>query len=100
MPTKAIHGRSVSGDRYPLDLPAYQKIANADHRFNVDQLYSFNDIARITGLSSVGVRQRAVLDGWPTAPVWIHPSKIRRPAYVSGDFLRNIQLQAGGQDDK
>jgi hypothetical protein len=93
------HGRSAAADRYPLGLPAYQKIANAEHRFDSEQWYSFADIARITGLSSVGVRQRAILDGWPAAPVWIHSSKMRRPSYVSGDFLRSIQLQTGGQDD-
>lgn len=94
---KADQARGLK--RFPLDLPAYQKIANAEHRFDSEQLYSFADIARITGLSSVGVRQRAILDGWPTAPVWIHSSKRRRPSYVSGDFLRSIQHQAGGQDD-
>jgi len=45
------------------------------------------------------VRQRAFSDNWPTIPIWSHESKLRRPAYISGDFLRNIQLKAGGQDN-
>lgn len=99
MATKPNHGSNVTAEQYPLGLSAYQKIANAEHRFDSERLYSITDVARLSGLSSVGVRQRALSDNWPTVPLWVHESKVRRPAYISGDFLRTIQLEAGGQDD-
>ena len=99
MYNNAKQGFSISENRIPLGLPAYKKISNSSHEFETDRLYSFHDIARLTGLSPVGVRQRAILDQWPTAPIWVHSSRIRRPQYVSGEFLRDIQLKVGGQDN-
>lgn len=92
--TKPAHGYIGTVEQYALSLPAYQKIANAQHDFNMDKLYSHSDISRLTGLSSVGVRQRAIMDKWPTASLWNEPSKVRHPAFVSGEFLRLIQLRA------
>jgi len=99
MASKPTRGSNVTAEQYPLGLPAYQKIANAEHRFDSGRLYSIVDVARLSGLSAVGVRQRAFSDNWPTIPIWSHESKLRRPAYISGDFLRDIQLKAGGKDD-
>jgi hypothetical protein len=75
----------------PLHLPAYRKIAAASHVFEDAPLYSFSDISHLIGVSRVGVRQRAIIDRWPTVEIWMHQGKTRRPQYVSGAFLATLQ---------
>ena len=80
-----------SPDHLPLGLLAYQKIASSDHQFQPGYLYSFNDIGRLSGLTGVGVRYRAMMDGWPLVTVWVEQHRERRPRYVDGAFLSGIQ---------
>jgi len=78
----------------PLHLPAYRKLAAASHQFENSPLYSFTDIGRLIGVTRIGVRQRAFIDQWPTVEIWMHQGKTRRPQYVPGVFLANLQEQA------
>lgn len=73
------------------DSKAYQQIASASHSFQPGLIYSLADVAKLTGLSRNGIAQRAFLDGWPAVKIWAHRSKRRRPYFVSGEFLREIQ---------
>ena len=78
----------------PLHLPAYRKLAAASHQFENSPFYSFTDIGRLIGVSRIGVRQRAFIDHWPTVEIFMHQGKTRRPQYVPGVFLANLQEQA------
>jgi len=78
----------------PLHLPAYRKLAAASYQFENSPFYSFTDIGRLIGVSRIGVRQRAFIDQWPTVEIFMHQGKTRRPQYVPGVFLANLQEQA------
>jgi len=75
----------------PTHYKAYKQIALASHSFQPGYLYSFADVAKLAGLTRQCIAQRAHLDEWPTVKVWVHRSKLRRPYFVRGDFLREIQ---------
>ena len=75
----------------PLHLPVYRKLAAASHVFEDAPLYSFSDIARLIGVTRIAVRQRAIIDRWPTVEIWMHQGKTRRPQYVEGTILFYLQ---------
>lgn len=76
------------------DTPAYKKMANSEHIFDADKLYSFADIARLTGVSAMGIRQRAIYDQWPTVSIFVAKGQAKRPHFVSGSFLKSLQKKA------
>jgi len=77
-----------------MALPVYQKIKSTSHAFEIGQYYSLSSLARILGFSPTGVRQRAINDQWPLLDVWCDKRCMRRPNFVSGDFLSGIKKQA------
>ena len=77
------------------ELPAYQKLRNANHRFQSTALYSFADIGRIIGMTDEAVRQRALADQWPCAEIYIRPGRVRRSHFVFGEFLAGLQRNGG-----
>ncbi|MFZ9080275.1 MAG: hypothetical protein ACO23H_17205 [Alphaproteobacteria bacterium] len=77
-----------------MALPVYQKIKSTNHPFEIGQYYSLSTLARILGFSAVGIRQRAINDQWPMLNVWCDKHRMRRPHFVSGEFLSNIQKTA------
>ena len=76
-----------------MTVPVYQRIQSTSHVFEHGQWYTLSSLARILGFSAVGIRQRAVTDQWPLLPVWCEKHRMRRPNFISGDFLRDIQKQ-------
>tara|TARA_R100001230_G_C5502752_1_gene46164 strand:+ start:135 stop:407 length:273 start_codon:yes stop_codon:yes gene_type:complete len=76
------------------DTPAYKKMANSEHTFKPKKLYSFADIARLTGVSAMGIRQRAIYDQWPTISIFVAKGQTKRPHFVSGSFLKSLQKKA------
>jgi len=74
--------------------PAYKKIANSEHIFDADKFYSFADIARLTGVSAMGIRQRAFYDHWPLVSIFVAKGRTQRPHFVSGSFLKSLQKKA------
>ncbi len=76
------------------DTPAYKKMANCKHTFEPEKLYSFADIARLTGVSAMGIRQRAIYDQWPTVSIFVAKGRAQRPHFVSGSFLESLQKKA------
>lgn len=76
------------------DTPAYKKMANSEHIFDAEKLYSFADIARLTGVSAMGIRQRAIYDQWPTVSIFVAKGQAQRPHFVSGSFLKSLQKKA------
>ena len=76
------------------DTPAYRKMANCQHIFDAEKLYSFADIARLTGVSAMGIRQRAIYDEWPTISIFVAKGQAKRPHFVSGSFLKSLQKKA------
>lgn len=76
------------------DTPAYKKMANSEHIFDADKFYSFADIARLTGVSAMGIRQRAFYDHWPLVSIFVAKGKTQRPHFVSGSFLKSLQKKA------
>jgi len=77
-----------------LSLPVYQKIKSTNHIFQNDQWYSLRSLAKILGFSATGIRQRCIVDSWPTLPVYCEADRVRRPMFVYGDYLSNIQKAA------
>jgi hypothetical protein len=76
------------------NTPAYKKMANCKHTFEPEKLYSFADIARLTGVSAMGIRQRAIYDQWPTISIFVAKGQAKRPHFVSGSFLKSLQKKA------
>ena len=76
-----------------MALPFYQKIKSTSHVFEHGQWYTLSSLARILGFSPTGIRQRAIIDQWPLLDVWCEKHRMRRPNFISGDFLRDIQKQ-------
>lgn len=76
------------------DTPAYKKMAKCEHIFAADKFYSFADIARLTGVSAMGIRQRAIYDQWPLVSIFVAKGKTQRPHFVSGSFLKSLQKKA------
>ena len=76
------------------DTPAYKKMANCKHKFDPEMLYTFADIGRLTGVSAMGIRQRAFYDQWPTVSIFVAKGQAQRPHFVSGSFLKSLQKKA------
>jgi hypothetical protein len=79
-----------------LSLPVYQKIKTTSHTFQKGQWYSLRSLAQILGFSATGIRQRCIVDSWPTLPVYFSAGRIRRPQFVDGAFLADIQQAIRG----
>jgi len=74
--------------------PAYKKMAKCEHIFDDETLYSFTDIGRLTGVSAMGIRQRAFYDQWPLVSIFVAKGRTQRPHFVSGSFLKSLQKKA------
>ena len=79
------------------ELPAYRKMRSATHRFKETALYSFADVAQIIGLTHEAVRKRAIIDQWPCVEIFIRAGRVRRPHFVPGEFLANLQLNGDSE---
>ena len=79
------------------EMPAYQKMRSATHRFKETALYSFGDVAQIIGLTHEAVRKRAIIDQWPCVEIFIRAGRVRRPHFVPGEFLANLQLNGDAE---
>lgn len=84
--------------RIPACLSVYQKLASVDYEFEPELLYTFADIGRLIGVSSMGVRQRALYDEWPLVSVHVCKGRGRRSHYVRGEFLQALQKAVSGQE--
>ena len=76
----------------PTCQPVYRKLASADYHFESEVLYTFADIGRLIGVSSMGIRQRALYDQWPLVSVHVHKGQGRRNHYVKGEFPSSHQI--------
>ena len=83
-----------SFEHISLGLTAYRKLASTGHEFDPEMLYTFADIGRLTGVSAMGIRQRAIYDQWPTVSVHVAKGQAKRPHYVSGAFLVEVKAAA------
>lgn len=84
--------------RFHLDTPVYKRIGASDHQFEDGQYYSLRSLGLILGMTPVGIRQRCIVDEWPTLPVWTETKRIRRPQFIDGGFLKSIQQTVRGGD--
>jgi len=71
--------------------PAYKKIANSEHIFDADKFYSFADIARLTGVSAMGIRQRAFYDHWPLVSIFVAKGRTQRPHFSAVHFSNHYR---------
>jgi len=83
-----------SFEHISLGLTAYRKLASTGHEFDPEMLYTFADIGRLTGVSAMGIRQRAIYDQWPTVSVHVAKGQAKRAHYVSGAFLAEVKAAA------
>ena len=86
--------KECSIEQIPMGLNVYRKIATTGHTFEPEMFYSFADVARLINTSSMGVRQRAIYDQWPTVSVHVSKGQAKRPRYISGSYLEKIQMAA------
>ena len=78
----------------PTCQSVYRKLASADYHFESEVLYTFADIGRLIGVSSMGIRQRALYDQWPLVSVHVRKGQGRRNHYVKGEFIQAIKSAA------
>ena len=83
-------------NRFHLGSPVYQRIGECTHQFEAGQYYSLRSLSIILGFSPTGIRQRAITDRWTILPVWHDSKRIRRPQFVDGAFLADIQKTIRG----
>ena len=67
-------------------------LGNSPVQGNFSALYSFADVGQIIGLTHEAVRKRAIIDQWPCVEIFIRAGRVRRPHFVPGEFLANLQL--------
>jgi len=86
------------GKRFHLGSPVYQRIGECTHQFEAGQYYSLRSLSIILGFSPTGIRQRAITDRWTILDVWHDSKRIRRPHFVDGAFLADIQKTILGEE--
>jgi hypothetical protein len=85
-------------NRFHLESLVYQRIGKCEHQFKPGQYYALRSLGMILGISPTGIRQRAITDRWPILDVWHESKRIRRPHFVDGAFLADIQKTILGEE--
>jgi hypothetical protein len=87
--------KECSIEQIPMGLNVYRKIATTGHTFEPAMFYSFADEARLINTSSMGVRQRAIYDQWPTVSVHVSKGQAKRPDTSVAPILRKYRWRRG-----